>query len=364
MGPRGGRFALGLALWGLAVLALHGIVLAGWPLGAGVRDAAPAPRRLHVRHVVLAAPAAPAPPEAAQQAVPLPPPAAAAPPRPRAGAAPRRAVQVPPQPPPAGAAAVSEGAEPAADAEPAEPRPPALVAATAVAVTTPVAAPMAVAADEPPPTYRTRVPPSAALRYELRRGRLSGQGTLRWQHASESYELTMEGTVFGLQVLAQRSVGGFDAAGLAPRRFLDQRRGRAVLAANFQRESGVITYSGTPAQHPLLAGAQDRLSWMVQLASIVDAEPARWRAGTQIEMAVSGARGDADVWTFTVIGHEAVELGGATRSEAALALRREPRKPYDTRVEVWLDPARHHLPVRMQLSSARADEALTFLLAP
>ncbi|MCC7152373.1 MAG: hypothetical protein IT501_10230, partial [Rubrivivax sp.] len=250
------------------MLALHGIVLAGWPLGAGVRDAAPAPRRLHVRHVVLAAQAVPAPPEAAQQAVPLPPPAAAAPPLPRAGASPRRAAQVPPQPPPAGAQAVSEGTEPAADAEPGEPRPPALVAAAAaaVAVAAPVVAPMVVAADEPPPTYRTRVPPSAALRYELRRGRLSGQGTLHWQHAADSYELTMEGTVFGLQVLAQRSVGGFDAAGLAPRRFLDQRRGRAVLAANFQRESGVITYSGTPAQHPLLAGAQDRLSWMVQLA--------------------------------------------------------------------------------------------------
>jgi hypothetical protein len=30
-------------------------------------------------------------------------------------------------------------------------------------------------------------------------------------------------------------------------------------------------------------------------------------------------------------------------------LLREPRRPYDTQVQVWLDPARQHLPVQAWL---------------
>ena len=40
---------------------------------------------------------------------------------------------------------------------------------------------------------------------------------------------------------------------------------------------------------------------------------------------------------------------------ATVHLLREPRHPYDTRVEVWLDPARHHLPVRATMGSGDED---------
>jgi len=78
---------------------------------------------------------------------------------------------------------------------------------------------------------------------------------------------------------------------------------------------------------------------------------------------VAGARGDADVWSFAVVGNQGVDVVGI-RIESTLALRREPRKPYDTQVEVWLDPARHHLPVRLKLSTAGGDDALEFVLKP
>lgn len=214
-----------------------------------------------------------------------------------------------------------------------------------------------------PPTYRTRIPPSAVLRYDLRRGALGGEGELRWQRDGDRYEMQLQGTVFGLTLLWQTSRGGFDAAGIAPERFLDRRRGREQRAASFQRERGLITYSGDEAQHPLVPGAQDRLSWMAQLAAIVEADPPRWRPGAQVEMAVSGSRGDSDVWTFTVTGLETIALVGG-RTLEALALKREPRKPFDTAVEVWLDPGRHHLPVRMRLSNGRDGEALQFVLIP
>ena len=51
--------------------------------------------------------------------------------------------------------------------------------------------------------------------------------------------------------------------------------------------------------------------------------------------------------------------GGPT---ATVRLVREPRRPYDTRAEVWLDPARSYLPVRARLSHGAGDEGLQLLL--
>jgi hypothetical protein len=349
-----------LALLAAGVLLAHALVLgAGWP-----RDAAPSPppaRALTVRQVApaavpLAAPQVPAVLAAVPEA-----PARRRPPAPLATPAVAPAAEA--APPPDAPALATEAPMPAlpsaplaAPAEMAEP-PPLL----AVAASLPTQVP---GADTAPPTYRTRVPPSAVLQYELRRGALTGAGELRWQRSADAYELSIEGSVFGLTVLSQTSRGGFDAAGLAPVRFVDRRRGRELRAANFQRDRGLITYSGSEARYPLVAGAQDRLSWMIQLAAIVDAEPARFRPGAEVEMAVSGSRGDTDVWTFAVAGVEAIDLAGGGRVERALALRREPRKPFDTHVDVWLDPGRHHLPVRIRLSNDRGAEALEFVLRP
>lgn len=227
----------------------------------------------------------------------------------------------------------------------------------------PPAAGVVAVPEDTPPIYATRPPPPAHLQYELRRGMLTARGELIWQPAGAHYEMRLEGRALGLSVIDWASSGGFDAAGLAPQRFIDQRTGRAAHSADFRRDKGVITYSGTSAEHPLPAGAQDRLSWMLQLAAIVEADPARHGAGQKVAMLVSGARGDADVWTFVITGHEAVDLVDRPLPHA-LHARRESRKPHDTVVDVWLDPARHHLPVRMRLASGRDGSALEFVLAP
>jgi hypothetical protein len=45
-----------------------------------------------------------------------------------------------------------------------------------------------------------------------------------------------------------------------------------------------------------------------------------------------------------------------------LHLLREAQRPYDTRVEVWLDPAQQHLPVRAVLSTVPGGQPLEFRL--
>jgi len=215
-------------------------------------------------------------------------------------------------------------------------------------------------ADEAIPLYRTRLPPAALLRYELTRGALSGSGELLWRPAGDQYELRLDGRVGPLAVLTQISSGGFDAAGLAPLRFTDKRLRRPTSAANFQREAGKITFSGPSTEFALGEGTQDRLSWMMQLAAIVAAEPTLRDVGAKVVMGVVGAYADASVWAFRCMGHEPVDSGAGAVD--AIKYLREPRELHDTTVQVWLDPAHHFLPVHAMQKSGPSDEGFSLRL--
>jgi hypothetical protein len=215
--------------------------------------------------------------------------------------------------------------------------------------------------DAPPPVYDTQMPPPFRLLFALRRGALSGQAELVMERTAAGYALDLKGTALGLEVLGMSSRGALGPNGLMPERFVDRRRGKDRLAANFDHAAGRITYSGSAAAQALWPGGQDRLSWMVQLAAIVEAAPTRYPAGSRIALSVSGARADVDTWTFVVQGRQRLDLPAGAVTEA-LHLTREPRRPYDTQVEVWLNPARHHLPARARLTVLPGGETLELAL--
>lgn len=363
-----------LVVIALAVLGVHAMLLGGIGIGKG---AAPADMRvasMQVREIAVAV-AIVAEPEPAALAAPAPatPGAPAAPVPPRA----KRVVR------PTGPAAPAPAAADLAAAPPAEARAEEIAPADVATVVAPLpmaqalaaapAAPVAVdgvilaaasppvaEAEAPPPTYPTRLPPAATLRYDLHRGLMSGSGELRWQPDGERYRMRLEGSVLGLSVIKQASEGTVGAAGLAPRRFTDQRIRRAMQAANFQREAGKVSFSGPSHEVVLNDGAQDRLSWMVQLAAIAAADPARRVPGAKTVMQVVGARGDSAIWVFRCVGlQEVATRGGAVQ---ALQVVREPHGAHDTGVEAWLDPARHFLPLRATIRNAGDGDALELKL--
>lgn len=226
-------------------------------------------------------------------------------------------------------------------------------------------APAAATADDdtqPPPVYTTRMPPPFRWTYALRRGAMSGQAELSLKRPGAGYELELKGNVLGMEMLGMTSRGSVAALGFMPERFVDRRRGKDRLAANFDHAAGRITYSGSSGAQPLLPGGQDRLSWMVQLAAIIDAAPERYPVGSRVALSVSGARGDVDTWTFIVQGRQRLTLPGGAVADA-VRLTREPRRPYDTQVETWLDPAQHHLPVLARLTVLPGGETLELSLA-
>jgi Protein of unknown function (DUF3108) len=158
------------------------------------------------------------------------------------------------------------------------------------------------------------------------------------------------------------SRGQISADGVALLRRAELRRARGQRAVNFQREAATVTFSGPQVAYALPPGAQDRLSWMIKLPAILEADAALACEGAAVTPFVAGTRGDVEPWRFEVLRHEALELPAGTVARA-LRLRREPTRPYDTRVEVWLDPACQHLPVRAVFTTLPGGQPLQRELA-
>jgi hypothetical protein len=104
---------------------------------------------------------------------------------------------------------------------------------------------------------------------------------------------------------------------------------------NFERDTSRISFSGPTGHLPLPAAAQDRLSWIVQLMSIVrardEAQPAseHLRADEAFALWVAGPQGDAGPWVFRV---QALEPDGS------VSLQRQAARRYDVEIQVRLGP--------------------------
>ena len=148
----------------------------------------------------------------------------------------------------------------------------------------------------------------------------------------------------------QTSHGQITPAGLAPIRFSD--KFRSEVAAHFNREQGKVTFSANTPDVPLLTGAQDRLSVLVQLAAMIAGDPGHFPPATTLAIQTIGPR-DADTWLFTVGNEEKLTLPGGEL--ATLKLVRNPRQEFDQKVELWLAPALGYLPARIRITEPNGD---------
>jgi hypothetical protein len=198
------------------------------------------------------------------------------------------------------------------------------------------------------------VPGSMLLHYKVTahtRGLvLNAESQLRWRHDGNEYEANLElsGPLFPSRT--QQSTGRVTAEGLAPLRFSD--KARSEEAAHFEREDGKVSFSSNRPDAPLMAGAQDRLSVLMQLGAMIAAKPKNFGPGATISVQTASTR-EAEVWQFTVETEEALRLPGGAL--AALKLTRNPRKEFDQKVELWLAPSMDYVPVRLRLTQPNGD---------
>ncbi|MDQ6881762.1 MAG: DUF3108 domain-containing protein [Pseudomonadota bacterium] len=241
--------------------------------------------------------------------------------------------------------------------QPGLPAPVAPVATTHVssAASAPASVPPAIEKrGDPVPAMAFTIPGPVRLLYDvtgLSRGQAWNlKGQLLWRHDGSEYEATLEYASPLVPSRSQRSTGRITPEGLAPSRFSD--KGRGEQATHFERDSGTLVFSSNAPQLPLVAGAQDRVSVFMQLASMLAADPGRFPPGAGISIVTAGAR-DAEPWLFTVEGDETLALpGGAALTRKLLRL---PKRRYDMRVELWLGIGADYVPLRIRLTQANGD---------
>ncbi len=199
-----------------------------------------------------------------------------------------------------------------------------------------------------------KAPDSALLKYQVQ-GQVKGlnywaSAELAWQQDGQNYESRLSVSAFLLGSRTQMSKGTLGPEGLMPTRFGD--KSRSELAAHFQRDKGIISFSANSPDVPLLKGAQDRLSVVMQISSLFAGDPTRFPLGTMLSFQTVSQR-EAEVWQFKVDNEETVNLPYGDLP--SIKLLRTPRRDFDQRIELWLAPSLGYLPVRLRITNANGD---------
>ncbi len=201
-------------------------------------------------------------------------------------------------------------------------------------------------------TFKT--PDAALLKYQVQ-GKAKGfdywaSAELLWKQDGQDYQARLEVSAFLLGSRVQTSQGSLGAEGLMPTRFSDKTR--SELAAHFQRDKGIISFSANSPDAPLLKGAQDRLSVVLQLGALLAGDPTRFPPGTMLSFQTVSQR-EAEVWQFLVEKEELLQL--PIGDVSAIKLNRKPRRDFDQHIELWFAPSLGYLPVRLRITNANGD---------
>jgi hypothetical protein len=175
-------------------------------------------------------------------------------------------------------------------------------------------------------------------------------GDLVWQQDGTHYDASLSIKFLFMTFRDTRSTGAIGPTGIEPLRYSDKRR--SEVASHFVRDQKTVVFSNNSPTVPLLAGAQDRLSVVMQLGALMAGDPGRYPPDSVIAVQTVGPS-DAEIWTFAISGEEqvAVQAGEFT----ARRLTRNPRKPFDDKIELWLAPELGYLPIRIRQTQSNGD---------
>lgn len=164
----------------------------------------------------------------------------------------------------------------------------------------------------------------------------SGRGELAWAHDGTTYQAVLR-TQFGKAVSVARSIGALSDEGIQPKVF-----------SFVRRNSGDQANTQSVWQVP--PGAQDPLSVLVHVSSVVAGDPAKRVPGTEIRINLADGPASGEL-TFVVQERETTAL--SDRSIPAIKLVAAPGSPSD--LQVWLAPEHGYLAVRFRTSLGNGD---------
>lgn len=191
-----------------------------------------------------------------------------------------------------------------------------------------------------------RLPQSRTLAYQVRSNRFPFwlKGELQWQHQDKRYQARLSYSLLG-QSRQQSSEGLIGADGLKPLRFTDHRSQDLVVL--FDQARARASFQDRAPEVVLQAGAQDRLSALLQLGLLAAQLASPPAVGQQVSMQTVGSAG-ADVWTWVLTQTPTLHLPGGEL--ATHKWQRQPLRDQDQHIEMWLAPTLDWLPARIRIS--------------
>jgi hypothetical protein len=181
---------------------------------------------------------------------------------------------------------------------------------------------------------------------------LSGDAELRWAQDGKTYEAQLLIRKFGLTLQAWTSQGRLTDQGLVPELFSGKRWGQAETQARFDHTGQRVQFSAGTPDVPLRPGAQDQLSVFMQLAAMTAGSPTAMAPGRVIAMQAIGDR-YAEAWTFHVADTDTLRLAG--RTVRATGFVHQPTPERQQKLEVWVAPDPHFVPVKIRITEANGD---------
>lgn len=206
-----------------------------------------------------------------------------------------------------------------------------------------------------PARYAVKAPVSVRIEMALVRTKPDasqnyGVASIDWTVNKDKYSMSIHAgldlllTSFNLYKLT--SEGRLDQFGIAPEISTEARRTRASTATHFHREDKTISFSSSSKIVTMDDGAQDKASFLMQLASIGYADEKQFFAGKEFEMQVAEER-DAALFHFLVLGKE--EINTKLGKISAWHLLRAPRPgSYNSQLDIWLAPEFGWYPVQIR----------------
>lgn len=196
-------------------------------------------------------------------------------------------------------------------------------------------------------------PPSSLLTYELKASakgfKIDADSRFEFERKGSDYRLVNSGK-FMFFSFAFESTGKITDTGLAPARYQETRNKR-VKTVTFNDAANTVTYSGGGAENKP-AGIQDRMSVLVQLAAMGQADPKAFEVGKVASFRVAGSS-RADNWRFKAVANDTLQT--ALGPVKAVHLVRERDHDDGQKVEVWVAADYDWMPVRVLSNETDGD---------
>jgi hypothetical protein len=183
-----------------------------------------------------------------------------------------------------------------------------------------------------------------------------GDGTLSFHSDVDHYRATLRARITFLiasfTLISSESVGQVASDGLEPQQYTETPRNKPTSTVTFKRDasgSSLVSFSQSADLPNAAPGVQDRLTILLQVGALMQANSLLKQAGARFSIPVAGLKGNIDLWNFAVQGLEPVhaDIGTIEGWHVSRVLRPGSN---DRGVEVWVSNQSPSIPLRVRYS--------------